>query len=268
MHPTLLRTLLPLACVAAAAGCANGHRAAAPGVPPVPRPPTMSPAPPALLSPSPRSAALPAQAMLQVPAQTQLPSLPNGCEVTSLSMLLTAVGHPVAKETLAAQQPTDPTPVAFDGHADKDFQGVRRWGDPERGFVGAVDSFGYGIYHRPLARLLDQVLPHHALDLTGQSFTSVLRHVADGIPVVVWDTSTFAPVDDWVTWESPDGPIRATQYEHAVLVVGYDADHIYVDNPLTGTTAQPVARTPFEAAWIQLGRQALTVRRPARPRPR
>ncbi len=253
-----LPRLAPLVAVAALlAGCAHsGRGAGATG--------TSAPVPPG--SPAPRASAgiaLPVRALLHVPAQNQLPALPNGCEVTSLSMLLTAVGHPVAKETLAAEQPTDPSRPAFapSGDGDNDFHRVTRWGDPERGFVGDVDGFGYGIYHRPLATLLDRVLPGRARDLTGQPFTAVLRQVAAGIPVVVWDTSTFAPVHDWVTWQSPDGTVRATQYEHAVLVVGYDAGHVYVNNPLTGAAAQAVPRAAFEAAWRQLGGQALTVRR-------
>ena len=38
---------------------------------------------------------LPKQVLIKVPAQSQLPQLKNGCEVTTLSMLLAAVGHPI-----------------------------------------------------------------------------------------------------------------------------------------------------------------------------
>lgn len=178
-------------------------------------------------------------------------------------MLLRAVGHPVSKLALARLQPRDATPVTFDseGHG---FDDVRRWGDPEVGFVGSVygAGIGYGIYHRPLASLLDRVMPGRAVDLTGSRFDDLLRHVAAGTPVVVWDTTTFAPTDDWVTWTAPTRRVRATSYEHAVLLVGYDSRYVYVNNPLTGIAAQRILRHSFVRAWEQLGRQALTVQRP------
>jgi uncharacterized protein YvpB len=198
--------------------------------------------------------ALPASVVLQVPPQDQLPEFKNGCEVTSLSMLLTAVGHPVSKGDLAREQPHDSTPLVLGPHGTVQF-----WGNPNVGFVGSVSDFGYGIYHGPLSKLLNQILPGRAEDLTGKPFTEDLAAVASGRPVVVWTTSTFEPTNDWVTWQSPEGPVHATWEEHAVLLVGYDATHLYVNNPLTGQAAEPVNRDDFLAAWKQLGQQALTV---------
>lgn len=207
-------------------------------------------------------ASVPSHALLRVPAQSQLPALPNGCEVTSLSMLFTAVGHPVDKLTLAAQQPTNSTQPVFRprGHL---FSDILRWGDPDDGFVGAVaghqHGVGYGIYHRPLTKLADHILPGRTIDLTGRPFNDVLAQVANGTPVVTWVTSLFKPTDDWVTWAGPHGPVHATQYEHAVLLVGYDQHHVYVNNPLTGIAGQQLDRASFANAWNQLGEQALTI---------
>ena len=195
--------------------------------------------------------------LLNVPTQSQLPDLPNGCEVTSLSMLLTAGGTPVDKDVLAREQPTSLTPPVFSGPAG-DFYSISRWGNPNRAFVGNVDGYGYGIYHAPLARLLNKKTDGHALDLTGRSFSEILARLRLGTPVVVWTTSTFEPTTRWVTWTTPEGPVRATQLEHAVLLVGYTRDKLIVNNPLTGRREQ-VSPAPFIAAWQQMGRQALTL---------
>ncbi len=205
-------------------------------------------------------APLPTHALLRVPAQSQLPQLSNGCEVTSLSMLLSAAGHPVDKLLLAREQPTDPTPLTLAPGSDGDnLHNVVSWGNPAVGFVGSVyGPFGYGIYHQPLAALLSRFLPHRVVDLTGKPLTDVLRQVAAGRPVVVWTTANFLPTNDWASWHSPTGEVRATQWEHAVLLVGYDATHVYVNNPLTGQALQAADRSQFEAAWTQLGRQALS----------
>ena len=212
-----------------------------------------------------RQEPLPATAMLNVPAQSQYPQLPNGCEVTSLSMLLTAAGHPVNKMVLAKEEPTDPTKLVLDIYRNaenKTVHVVKFWGNPNRGFVGQVGvaNYGYGIYHGPLTKLLNRVLPGRAEDLTGRPFSAVLAQVARGIPVVAWTTTTFRPTDDWVTWESPEGPVHATPLEHAVLIVGYNKNQIFVNNPLNGRRAQPVDKEEFIQAWRQLGEQAVTVR--------
>ncbi len=196
--------------------------------------------------------------LIPVPVQSQLPGLPNGCEVTSLSMLLTAAGAPVDRAVLAREQPTDAAQPAFSG-ARGNLTGIATWGDPEDSFVGNVaGGYGYAIYHRPLARLLDSKLPGRAQDLTGSSFQDLVRQVDSGTPVLLWGTTTSSPTDQWVTWTGPHGPVRATFQEHAVLLVGHTATKLIINNPLSGAQ-ETVDPEPFIAAWRQLGRQALTV---------
>jgi uncharacterized protein YvpB len=196
---------------------------------------------------------------LNVPVQNQLPELPNGCEVTSLSMLLTARGTPVSKLVLAGEQPTNHAKPVFAG-ADGDFYAISRWTNPNAAFVGNVrGKYGYGIYHGPLAQLLNTKIQGEALDLSGRRFSEILDQLRTGTPVVVWTTTTFRPPTRWVTWSTPEGPFRATKVEHAVLLVGYTRTKLIINNPLTGQQQQ-VAPAPFIAAWQQLGRQALTYR--------
>ncbi len=197
---------------------------------------------------------LPQQAMIRVPPQSQMPQLLNGCEVTSLSMLLTAVGHPVDKMTLANEQPKDPTPLKMNAHKQ-----IISWGNPNVGFVGSVTDYGYGIYHGPIVRLINQILPGRGVDLTGKPFQDILSVVANGTPVELWATATFKPTNDWVTWSSPEGPVKATWEEHAVLLVGYNQTQLFVNNPLNGEQAQPVSKQEFLEAWRQLGEQAVTI---------
>ncbi len=222
---------------------------------PTPAPPKARPSPP----PSDDFAPV-GSVLLSVPTQSQLPDLPNGCEVTSLSMLLTAWGNPVDKVVLAREQPTDLTQPVFSGPTG-DFYSISRWGNPNTAFVGKIKGrYGYGIYHAPLARLLDSKTQGHALDLTGRSFSEILARLRLGTPIVLWTTTTFAPPTRWVTWTTPEGPFRGTQVEHAVLLVGYTPNKLVLNNPLTGRQEQ-VSPAPFIAAWQQMGRQALTFTR-------
>jgi uncharacterized protein YvpB len=194
---------------------------------------------------------------LNVPLQNQLPELPNGCEVTSLSMLLRALGTPVSKLVLADEQPTNHAQPVFSG-AVGDFYAISRWTNPNTAFVGNVrGKYGYGIYHAPLAQLLNSKAQGRALDLSGRRFSEILDQLRTGTPIVLWTTTTFRPPSRWVTWSTPQGPFRATQLEHAVLLVGYSRTKLIINNPLTGRQ-QKVAPAPFIEAWQQMGRQALT----------
>ena len=213
-------------------------------------PPVSSNTPPVTSEP------LPASKLLRVPAQSQLPQLPNGCEATSLSMLLGAIGHPVDKMTLAKDQPVDPTKRVYGA------QGVTTyWGNPNVGFVGSVYEYanGFGIYHGPITKFINQMLPNRAKDLSGRPFSDLLAVVAHGTPVMVWTTATFQPTNLWTSWNTPEGPIKITLQEHAVLLVGYNETQLFVNNPLNVDQAQPVNRQDFIAAWKQLGDQAVTI---------
>lgn len=199
---------------------------------------------------------LPTSALLQVSAQSQLPQLHNGCEVTSLSMLMAYMKHPVSKMTLAHEEPTDNTPMVMKNHQ------IVSWGNPNVGFVGSVTGdkkYGFGIYHGPLTKLVNKILPNRGVDLTGSPFRYLETIVAGGTPIVVWTTYTFKPTNVWTTWKTPEGPLRATMQEHAVLLVGYNQDDVFLNNPANGASAQKVPIQPFIEAWDQLGKQAVTI---------
>lgn len=57
--------------------------------------------------------------------------------------------------------------------------------------------------------------------------------------------------------------VRATQDEHAVLLVGHNHTSLLINDPLPGQAAVAVDADRFQAAWQQLGAQALTVAAPA-----
>ncbi len=193
--------------------------------------------------------------LLDVPLIRQNPELPRGCEVTTLAMLLHYAGKPVDKMALAEQVIKDSTPVKKKGNQ------IISWGDPELGFVGNMydmDKPGFGVYHEPLTVLANQYLKGNALDLTGGEFQDVLRFLEKGVPVLTIINSRFRPVQDWVTWRGPQGVVRATFREHAVLLVGYDHRYVYINDPLRGYKNRKVSRFQFEKGWIQMGRQAVT----------
>jgi len=203
------------------------------------------------------AANLPESARLDVPSLSQLPELFNGCEVTSLTMILRFAGIDTDKQTLSSLLAKDPAELVLNADGS-----IASWGNPHKGFVGDVtgELKGYGVYHEPIANLINTIAPDQALDLTGKPFEAVLSQIAAGKPVLVWNNSTFGPLraSNWVSWKTKDGPVRATWKEHAVVLTGYDADTLYINDPLDGSKDKKVNRQLFVQAWEQMGEQAVT----------
>jgi uncharacterized protein YvpB len=200
---------------------------------------------------------LQANALTNVPVISQMPELPRGCEVTSLSMLLSSAGIQVDKMRLAGEVKKDNTPY------EEDDEGNVSFGNPNIGFVGAMDTFdkpGLAVYHGPIEDLAEKYLPNRVLDMSGADFTDILYQLQQGRPVWVIANVDFdrLPASSFQTWQTPSGPIQITYKEHSVLVTGYDKDSLYFNDPLTDEKNRKVPRDSFKAAWEQMGSQAIT----------
>lgn len=193
-------------------------------------------------------------AMIDAPAIKQLPELPAGCEVTSLTMLLQFKGIEKSKMDLAAEMPKDNTPISLNADGS-----IAYWGNPNTGFVGDVTrkQRGFGIYHAGLFPLLKAYVPS-AIDVTGEPFEMYEEQVARGIPVIAWTTIDFNSPYQWVIWDTPIGPIQTSFAEHAVLLVGYDEENVFLNDPLSGQKQLKVNKAQFIESWAAMGKQGLT----------
>jgi uncharacterized protein YvpB len=188
-----------------------------------------------------------------VPHISQLPELQRGCEVTSLAMLLQYEGIAADKMTLAKQIHKIPF---------RDANYVR--GNPYDGFVGDIYTFsnsGYGVYHGPVAKLAENYLPGKINDITGQTVNAVYSMIDSGSPAWVITNSTFAPLteSEFSVWDTNTGKVKITYKEHSVLIVGYDEQSIYINDPLANEPYIAVPRKAFEQAWVQMGSQAIGI---------
>jgi uncharacterized protein YvpB len=188
--------------------------------------------------------------ILDVPLITQMsaPNLYNGCEVTSLAMILNYNGYHVTKNELANNIAR--VPLTYQS-------GLK--GNPNVGFVGNMEvGPGYAVYNGPIYNLARKYAGDEVVNLTNHPFTDLLARVDQGEPVWVITTSSFAPVSDFITWKTPQGTIRITFSEHSVVITGHDANYIYINNPY-GQKNQRVNRSSFEKAWVQMGSQAIVI---------
>jgi uncharacterized protein YvpB len=195
-------------------------------------------------------------AHIDAPLVLQMPELYNGCEIATLTMMFNYYGIDKNKMELVHELKIDPTPIQYDKNGN-----IRYWGNPNNGFVGDITGKrkGYGIYHSALYELLAQYIPT-GVDLTGEEFETLEQKVAEGKPVIVWTTVSYTvPAEgQWQVWDSPLGPIKATFQEHTVLLVGYDQEHVYINDPRKDKKAIKVDKERFINSWEAMGKQALT----------
>lgn len=181
--------------------------------------------------------------------QMDSPRLYNGCEVTSLAMILNNAGYHVSKNTLADK--INKVPLTYSS-------GLK--GDPNEGFAGDMENGpGLGVYHEPIDKLAKEYAGNKVYDLTGKDISLVYRQLEKGRPVWVITTTSFKPVDNMQTWNTPNGKIDVTFSMHSVAVTGYDHDYVYVNDPY-GYKNRKTDRSDFEKAWKQMGSQAIVIK--------
>lgn len=193
--------------------------------------------------------------ILEVELINQLPEYKNGCEATSLTMLLNYAGVTVDKDTVVSKMKKDATEVKYDGRGN-----ILEWGDPRVGFVGDVTGKkpGYSIDPIALKSVIEEYLPGKSLDLTGCEFYKLQEILYTGRPIVVWVNKTFEEPKVSYTWTSARGEISAFKNQHAVVLTGYDENNFYYNDPLTEEKNASISKEVFKGVWIAMGSKALS----------
>ncbi|MFS8304144.1 C39 family peptidase [Bacillus altitudinis] len=187
------------------------------------------------------------RALINAPLINQNPQLANGCEVTSLAMMLNYAGVNVSKMTLA-----------------KKIKKVPPRQNPNDGFVGNIyrhGKGGLGVYHKPVADLGKKYLGKRLVDITGKSFeASVEKQIKKKRPVWVMANVNFdrLPSYVWQTWYTKTGKVKITTKMHSVLVTGVDSKYVYFNDPLAVVKNRKVEKKAFKRAWEQMGKQAIS----------
>lgn len=196
-------------------------------------------------------------AKLNVVLIKQNPELKYGCEVTSLAMVLNYAGVKTNKMVLYKLIKKDPDPLIRSRRGD-----ILRWGNPNHGFVGDMtgNHAGYAVFDQPMIHLINKYLPGRAVNLTNRPFEMVLKHISDGYPVVVWTTGDFRLPDRWESWYHGKQLIKTPLDLHAVVLVGYDSQYVYLNDPLVGRKQFQVGKQQFIASWKALNCMAVSYR--------
>lgn len=186
---------------------------------------------------------------LDVPIENQMPELPNGCEVTSLAMLLHYYGVKVNKTELSTKIK----------HVSSYSDNGKYRGNPHQGFVGymSIKNAGWCVYNEPLFDLAKKYSPR-ASNASGSDFIHLLKLVSQGHPVLIITTLDFAPVSDMQTWKTKQGQVSITPSSHACVITGFNKEKqiVYVNDPY-GIKNKAVSWKNIEASYNQQGKQAI-----------
>ena len=194
--------------------------------------------------------------LLDVPLVKQNPELRYGCEVTSLTMVLNYAGVKVNKMDLYKKIKKDKAPlVRKNGN-------IIKWGDPSTGFVGDMTGkkAGYAVFDKPMEDLVNNYLPERAVNLTSHSFSDLEKHVKNGYPIVVWTTGDYKLPDRWESWKHDKKTIKTPLDLHAVVLVGFNEEFVYLNDPLSGRKNVKVNKTSFIQSWHALKSRAISYR--------
>ncbi|MGG0301212.1 C39 family peptidase [Bacillus albus] len=190
---------------------------------------------------------------LDVPLILQKPELMRGCEVTSLAMVLQFSGVQVDKMELASKIKYVP------------FQKGGLKGNMHKGFIGDISTFdkpGLGVYVEPILDLAKLYVPDEkVVDLSHKEPERIYNMIDQGQPVWIITNALFKrlPDDQFYTWKTDAGEMKVTYHQHSVVVTDYDEQYVYINDPLKRDKHRAIDRNNFEEAWIQMGRQAMTI---------
>ena len=155
---------------------------------------------------------------LNVPLIKQRPELPNGCEITAVTMMVNYTGNPVSKMKLAAEMPRHPS-------------------NPNLGYIGNPAGYGITIFPPALMNLVRKYTGN-AKNLTGLGMDALYYQLDMGHPVVTWNTLHGFPY-------------------HALAVSGYDANNIYYNDCWTGVKTS-MSKAQFLANWNTQSQRAIS----------
>lgn len=182
---------------------------------------------------------------------------PTGCESASAVMLLQNAGYNVSVADFV------------DKYLDKGGftwkNGIQYGPDPNSKFVGDPrSSSGFGCYAPVLTKAMNKILGNGktAKNLTGTAFTSLLTdYIDNGIPVAVWASINMVNVDNGRQWVIPETGQLFTwkRHEHCLVLVGYDAEYYYMNDPYQSKGLVAYKRSVVEARYAQMGYQAVVI---------
>ena len=183
----------------------------------------------------------------------QLPELPEGCEVTSLAILLNYLGYDVT-HTYLADNYLEQGEVGETSFYEKNIGNPREegksWGCYAPVIVKTANKYLY-----------DMKSYYRAYEYTGYDVSELYYQVSLGHPAIVWVTMDFSEPYIKRAW-NVGGEVLYWKYPlHCVVLSGYDLEKgtVTLTDPLKNEPVTVSSET-FELRWKQLESQAVVLK--------
>ena len=223
---------------------------------------------------------------------------PTGCEAVSATMVAQFYGYDVLPEDVIENTPTDERGIWTEQvekeveitqdenvttideeesensvedvevkednkEIEKVVEEVLYGSNPFEVFVGHpakdYDEGSYGCYAPPIITALNR-LNIKCSDISGCSQEELLNYISQGIPIVVWGTYNGRDIvylDEW-TYPDNSGSYVNLKGEHCMVLIGYDDDKVYLNDPIAGKKVTQT-KEQFFKNWDILYRQAIQI---------
>lgn len=191
-----------------------------------------------------------------VPLISQLPTYPNGCEAASAVMLLNYYGVNITLEEFMAYLPKEKIYTE---------DGTRFGPNPALYYAGDPKSpnGGWGCFDIVIAKTINTILENKNLSLSInlKEGKERLSAIAYNGPSLIWVTIDYEEVKEVFTWTSYDKKETYTypKDEHVVVLIGYDEEYYYINDPLKNEKNVKVKKEQLEKCYDSLGRQSVEI---------
>ncbi len=209
-----------------------------------------------------------AHTIKDVPMLYQGNTYPSGCESVSSTMLLNYYDFDITTDEFIDEY----LPMSDITYNDN---GEMTAPDTYSAFIGspyskaALGCFPPVIKNAMNDYFEDKDKDYKAIDITGASMkTLTSQYIANNKPVLIWATmwmqSPFVTYEWKVKNAEEDSPYKdGDTYkwlanEHCMVLVGYDEDYYYLNDPLNYSTTA-YSRSVFEERYKQMGKCALVI---------
>ena len=187
--------------------------------------------------------------LLDVNNVEQNPELPTGCEVTALTTTLNYFDYNIDKLTLS------------DLFLPKGEIGKTH---PDEAFIGNPRSqHSYGAYAPVIVKTANDYLnkaesQYQAYNISGGDFSTLIKYLYDGYPVIIWATMNMQPSYLTTKWNLNGKEFQWIAREHCLVLVGFTKDEYIIADPLKkGLTYYN--KDLVETRYNELGKQAVVI---------
>lgn len=183
----------------------------------------------------------PVGTQLNVENIMQNPELPNGCEITSLTICMNYKGYAADK-------------------CDMSDNYLPKWpdlsGDPEYYYLREPRSNGFYCFAPCLCSAVDNYNAVNGTEisysnLTGSTVSALYEQIDNQNPVIVWGT---------LRWNAPYKYSNGLYSNlHCMVLSGYTDSTVTIVDPIYGDKYRIINRALFETVWTQMGSRALVI---------